>query len=215
MKSTRQRILDYIENRRVATTADLSRALHVTKANVRHHVANLLEQRLIEISGERAQAGRGRPSRLLSLADRTLGDNLDRLSSALLRELFEGQPEAKQQALLRRLAEALTGTNEDSTEQSKSANQPNLARRLVAAIQQLNRLNYQARWEAHSESPKVIFEHCPYAKIISEHPELCQMDAILLEHFLQTPIQQTEKLARDPRGATYCEFLRARSMRDR
>lgn len=188
--------------------------MHVTKANVRHHVANLLEQGLLEVSGERAQEGRGRPSRLLSLADRSIGDNLDRLSSVLLREFVDDQPEAKQQALLQRLAGALTGTREDRFEQTESSAQPNLARRLVAGIQQLNRLNYQARWEAHAESPRVIFEHCPYAKIIPEHPELCQMDASMLEHLLQTPIRHTEKLARDPRGARYCEFLIPRSTKN-
>lgn len=212
MKSTRQRILDYVENRRVATTAELSQALHVTKANVRHHVTNLLEQGLLEVSGERPQKGRGRPSRLLSLADRTLGDNLDRLSSALLREFLEDLPEAEYQALITRLAEALAKSINQQSDEGATYPSFNLARRLVTAVQTLNRLNYQARWEAHAEAPRVLFGHCPYAKIIDEHPELCHMDASLLEHFLHNPAEQTEKLARDPRGATYCEFTIKRSV---
>ena len=206
MKSTRQRILETIENRRMATTTELSQALHVTKANVRYHMADLIAQGLLEVSGERAQKGRGRPSRLFSLAGRFLGDNLDRLSGALLDELLGNLPEEKRQATILRLAGRLAGLTGSASIADETLSAQNLARRLVASVQWLNQHNYQARWEAHAQTPRLVFGVCPYAEIIADHPELCQLDASLLEHLLHTPSRQTQKLARDPRGATYCEF---------
>ena len=57
----------------------------------------------------------------------------------------------------------------------------NPTRRLYTAIQNLNKMNYFAHWEARHEGPRIIFSHCPYAAILPEHPELCQLDEFLLE----------------------------------
>ncbi len=86
-----------------------------------------------------------------------------------------------------------------------------LARLLTAAVQQLNRLGYQARWEAHASAPRLVLGHCPYAAIIAAHPELCQMDAALLEKLARSPATQAEKLAPDNQGLLHCVFLMGKS----
>jgi predicted ArsR family transcriptional regulator len=85
-----------------------------------------------------------------------------------------------------------------------------MTQRLAKAVLRLNELGYQARWEAHSEAPHVILGHCPYALILPEHPELCQMDAHLLESLLGQPARQTKKLAVDSNGKHYCQFISER-----
>ena len=42
--------------------------------------------------------------------------------------------------------------------------------------------------------------------ILSDHPELCRLDVLLLEHLLQTRVEKVAHLARDDRGLTYCMF---------
>jgi len=67
-------------------------------------------------------------------------------------------------------------------------------------------MNYQARWEAHVDAPHIIFGHCPYAAILPDHPEFCELDKLLLEMLSDLRIDQREKLANDTRGIKYCLF---------
>lgn len=197
MKSTRQRILAFLERQRAASVAELSQALQVTEADVRYHVSVLGRAGLVAPVGEDRPSGRGRPARRYGLADRTMKDNLGRLSGALLDELQAEAPPESEEALLRRVAGRLAGSH-------PSGGSP--ARRLVHAVQQLNEMNYRARWEAHAEGPYVTLGHCPYSAILPEHPELCRLDASLLEALTGEPARQTAKLARDAHGALFCRF---------
>jgi predicted ArsR family transcriptional regulator len=71
----------------------------------------------------------------------------------------------------------------------------------------LNELQYQARWEASAWGPRLILGHCPYAAIVSDHPELCRMDAFLLETKIGKPVEQTGKLQINDTGLPFCTFL--------
>jgi hypothetical protein len=82
-----------------------------------------------------------------------------------------------------------------------------ITRRLAQAIEQLNLLGYQSRWEAHASGPRVIFEHSPYAALIQKHPELCRMDKILLRQLLGVEVEQAAKLEISARGLPFCMFL--------
>ena len=82
-----------------------------------------------------------------------------------------------------------------------------LMRRLASAIERLNEMHYQARWEAGPEGPRIILGHCPYATIIDKHPELCQMDLALLSKLLGGELQQTAKLESGAGGLPFCAFM--------
>ncbi|HLA97415.1 MAG TPA: helix-turn-helix domain-containing protein [Anaerolineales bacterium] len=198
VKSTRQLILDHLRSKQVASAAELSRLLQVTPANVRHHLGILISEGVVSVIGERPATGRGRPALLYALSGQSSRHNLDRLCSALLNEIANPQKAASPTESLQRVAQELSG---------ESQNPPgNLTRRLYQAIQRMNELNYQARWEARSDAPHVILGHCPYAAILSAHPELCRMDVLLLENLLQSRVEKVAHLARDDRGLTYCMF---------
>jgi len=66
-------------------------------------------------------------------------------------------------------------------------------------------MNYHARWEAGRAGPRVILGHCPYAAIIEKHPELCQMDAALLEELTGESAEQVAQIGRDKSQA--CVFV--------
>lgn len=198
VKTTRQLIYEHIQNKLVATSVEISHALGVSPANVRHHLSILLAEGAIAIIGKRPPQGRGRPTLLYSAAKQAHQHNLDQLSSVLLRELLENKNSSEQQSHLREIGYRMAGERRDK--------QTSLTQRLYHAIQRFNEMKYQARWEARSTAPQIILGYCPYAAILSEHPELCKLDKYLLEEILEVPVQHTARLVRDKLGLTFCMF---------
>lgn len=196
--TTRLRILDFFRKQQTATVRELSRALGLTGANIRHHLAVLEEIDRIEVLGQRRQ-GRGRPVNIYGLSRRVLGDALDELSHALLEQFLAALPLDERDGWLQDLAIRLAGS-----EQSEAARP--LQKKLSSTVARLNQLHYQARWEAGPTGPRIILGHCPYRAIIERHPELCRMDGFLLQDRLGQNVQQTAKLERSVRGETYCLF---------
>jgi len=195
----RVRILDYIRSYQTGSVAELSRVLGVTGANIRHHLAILESYGLVEIVGQRKD-GRGRPLNVYGLSRRMLGDGLDELASGLLEAWLVGIEDRTVQARLRSLAERLAGNLKKDGERS-------VPRRLAQAINRLNEMHYQARWEASAAGPRLIMGHCPFSAIILYHPELCQLDAYLVQAQLALLVEQTDKLQPSARGIPFCAFL--------
>lgn len=194
MQNTRQQILEYIRAHKMASAIEISRALHMTTANARHHLSILEGQNLIEEVGQRFAKGRGRPTKLYALTHQAMDDNIDLLVDALLK-ILKSSNELEDH--FKRLALILFG----EAEPAKTA-----IGRLNHIIQRLNKMHYQARWEVSPEGPKVILRHCPYSSILAKNPELCQMDAVFLSEQLQQPVEQISKLERSPKGTPYCIF---------
>lgn len=197
--STRQRILEILLTRQPVTADELANVLHLTPANIRHHLGKLERDGRVIAVGERPPRGRGRPPRMFALSVR--GEGTDRLAGRLLDQALDALAPDQRADFLRALALRLGGTIEGG---------PHITQRLGAAIRRLNELEYQARWEAHALAPRVILGNCPYAAIIAEHPELCQMDAHLLENLLGQPVAQTAKLERNLQGLPVCVFVTGR-----
>jgi len=195
---TRLRILDTLRKQQTATVHDLSLALGMTGANIRHHLAVLESNDLIELIGQRRE-GRGRPVNVYGLSRRVLGDGLDGLAGAMLEVFLQDGPEPLRAAGLRSMALQLGGT-------ALPGPQTALPRRLSQAVDRLNELHYRARWEAGSEGARIILGHCPYAAIIAAHPELCRMDAYLLEQRSGAPVEQVAKLQPSVKGYPFCAF---------
>jgi predicted ArsR family transcriptional regulator len=193
--SSREKILGHLEAQKSATAAQLSRALQVTPADIRYHLGLLVEAGKIEIGGKITTHERGRPSQIYRLAPRARQDNLTGLVRALLETIQKQSSYIELQDIARRLSD------------SAGRQVPRAGPRLLQAVKHLNALHYQARWEAHANAPQMLLGNCPYAEIIADHPELCQLDATLLEQLTGFKAQQTEKLQPNQEGAIYCRFL--------
>jgi predicted ArsR family transcriptional regulator len=200
--TSRQQILAYIRKHQSASAADISRAMQMTPANARHHLAHLEANGLIQITGRQRGAGRGRPVQVYGLSRHTLEDNVANLAGALLEEWLAGVPPKRQESHLRILAQRLAQGNSPSAGQ----NIP-LARRLAQTVERLNDMHYQARWEAGAAGPRIILGYCPYARVIDRHPEICQVDAFMLEELLSLAIHQTARLQPSAKGLPFCEFV--------
>ena len=193
MITSRQKILAYFAKTRTASAREVSRALKMSAATVRHHLRVLTSDGRLEMSFTRGREGRGRPEKVYSLPRAALGDNLSALGDALLME-------AGSLVRMEALAKLLAG-------ESNFASHP-LAKRLNLTVEKLNTMNYHARWEAGSQGPRLIFGHCPYAAIIEKHPELCKMDEELLNELMGDSAAQLFKIGKD--GSSVCVFALGR-----
>ena len=162
----------------------------MSPATVRHHLRVLTTDGRLELSFVRGRDGRGRPEKVYSLPRSSLGDNLAALGDALLSE-------ASSTIQMEALATRLAG-------EASLADQP-IARRLNLSVEKLNNMNYHARWEAGPQGPRLIFGHCPYAALIGKHPELCRMDAALLEKLMGDAVTQMFKIGKE--GSSICLFV--------
>lgn len=185
--TARQKVLAYLYKSRTASAREISRALRLSAATARHHLRVLVSDGRLEVASGRGREGRGRPQKVYSIPRAALGDNLSALAEAIWAESVSVRVEA----LAKRLAA-----------DSDFKNQP-VPRRLSMVVERLNQMKYHARWEAGAEGPRVIFGHCPYAAILANRPELCRMDAALLEEFMGG---SAEKLGTIREGGLTCVF---------
>jgi len=177
--TARQRVLSYLIKTRAASAREISRALRMSPATVRHHLRVLASDGRLEMISLRGREGRGRPEKMYSIPRTALGDNLSVLSEALLAE-------AGSSVRMEMLAKRLAGGSNLKT-------QP-ITKRLIGMVEKLNQMKYHARWEAGAGGPRIIFGHCPYAAIIAKRPELCQMDAALLKELFGEELKQIAKI---------------------
>ena len=195
--TTRLRILDHFRKHQTASVRELSRLLGMSGANVRHHLAVLESNDLIEVVGLRKE-GRGRPMQVYGLSRRVLGDGLDALAGTVLDAWLGGASDGIREAGLRSVAERLAGGADLKA---------TLMKKLAGTVERLNAIHYQARWEASAAGPRLILGHCPFAAIIAGHPELCRMDAIFLETRLGSVVEQTTKMQLSDKGLPFCAFV--------
>lgn len=216
MKTARQQVLDYLRVKRVVSTIELSHALHMTPANARHHLNILVSQGLVQLVGKSAAKTRGRPVYLYGLSDQVRGNGLASLCSVLFDELFDALSTEDEARLLGKLAEKLIASAQgqagaDPLASTGARNRQHLTQRLLNAVQLLNLLNYEARWEAHAQGPRLILENCPYRAINNEYPLVCKLDQQLLAKISGAPVEQVAMLATDARGIHYCAFVLSRA----
>jgi predicted ArsR family transcriptional regulator len=196
---TRSAILGYLGDHPPATVALLAATLNLTPADIRYHLKVLRGEGLVEALPHKAapSPGRGRPARAYRLAPAQQRNNLPALCHALLSVYLGGA------ALVDGSA---AGDAQDSHSPAErmadlaatlAANQSPLAGslplRLAQAVEWLNRRQYRARWEAGARGPRLLLRRCPYAVLLAEHPELCEIDRMLLEKVVSVSLRQTDR----------------------
>lgn len=192
MTITRQKILALLQKRPAATATELAQALDTGAANVRHHLSVLAADGRVAVTGKKHE-GRGPPEKLYSLSRALRGDNLPGLLGALLDMQLAGRSETEKEESMLFLGQCLAAADPPTAAP--------LVKRLADLMERLNKLHYEARWEAGAEGPHVILGNCPYAAVIEAHPELCRADAAMLEASLE--MRAAQKTRREPA----CLFL--------
>jgi predicted ArsR family transcriptional regulator len=199
MPNARQKILNFIIEQQSTTVEELSNVFKVTPANIRHHLSILTGQGSVKAIGQKAAALRGRPAQIYSCTQQYCQNNLDHLTEALLSICIQSTRPDELLPLLKTIASQMVV--------KFPLDIHNPTRRVYSSIRALNHMSYQAHWEAHVENPRIMLGHCPYRAILDHHPEICQMDALILEELLGTPVKQLEKLELNAKSLPQCIFL--------
>jgi len=197
---TRDSILEYLKKYHTATTAELSEALHFTKENIRHHLDVLQGEGLIELLPETAahKTQPGRPNLVYHIPLTSQSGNMIQLATVLFRVYIETlQTNVEKQVGLRKLAQILFPSPHQYQKPAQLYNK---------TVQRLNQHGYQARWEAHLEGPLLSFRNCPYAAAQLDQPELCLLDALILENLLGSPVSQITKMNLKGKNPPACIF---------
>jgi predicted ArsR family transcriptional regulator len=196
--SVRHRYLAYFRKYQTASAADLARFMNVTAANVRHHLAGLMADGLIEKVDIRQGVQRGRPIMIYGLSRLVQGDNITQLMDVILTEWIGNLGENEIDDGLNRIAGQMIENGPIAS--------GHISKKLGLAVEQLNKKHYHAHWEAHGSGPRVIFESCPYASVLSNHPELCRMDLKILENYFGGNVEQLARRERGARNIPVCIF---------
>ena len=195
----RQRIISYLEQHKGSSAQEISNALRVTSADIRHHLSYLVKSDQIQAAGFRNDNKKGRPACVYDLSEHVIGDNIAGLCSNLLELLTDEKDHSISDETIKKLA--ILVTPKLNQVQAKK-----ITNKLAALVLALNNLGYQSKWEARISAPRIIFEHCPYKKIINSHPELCIMDKLMLQNALQVEVDQIARLEKNLRATEFCMF---------
>jgi len=196
--TTQSRIIEFIQKNQIASVYDIGRVLRKTQADIRHHLAILKKNKIVEVAGHMTGL-RGRPRNVYGLSASILGDRLEELCSILLSEMMEKEGAGDLEIRLKEVGVKLAGIITNNEDKS-------VVQRLNQTVERLNKSHFQARWEASDTGPRIILGHCPYAAIIAKHPELCKIDSYELETWLNLPVEHDGKLEPNSMGVPYCTF---------
>lgn len=186
--NTRQMILEHLEKQPYACAEDLALLLAKTRANIQYHLKQMeREGLLVPVHPPTSpRSDRGRPRAYFALSQGERPTNLGLLAEGLL-DLYLKQnitPEDYEKNIAR-LAQWILSLPSGSSSYTS---------RLNRLVKELSLRGYQARWEAHASGPEIVFRNCPYAPLLPHHPELCQMDLLILQTNLGTAITQKSQI---------------------
>ena len=189
MHPVRQKILDYLKRHGQATVTELAAHLDMAPVSVRHHLDLLIGDNLVEASRVRRKSGAGRPKRLYALtehADALFPNNYQQLADESLSVLKRVlTPEQFAQVMLE-----LANKTADRAPAGLEALPPD--ERLQEAIRFLNEEGYMAFCECGPGENILHTCHCPYRELVDGHPEICQIDQVLIRRLTgMTPVRLT------------------------
>jgi predicted ArsR family transcriptional regulator len=180
--STRGQIVTLL--RRSSRTVDeLAQELNLTHTAVRAHLASLERDGLVMQSSERR--GSGKPSSVYDLTEaseylfpKSYGLYLDQL----LDILGERKPADEVGTLLREVGRRIA--------EQRTIPPGDLPVRLDEAAQVLNELGGLMERETEGETLCIRGYRCPFAAVVQEHPEVCDLAESLVTELVGVPIQE-------------------------
>jgi DeoR family transcriptional regulator, suf operon transcriptional repressor len=184
MKSTRDRILQYLLNHPRSSINDLADTVGINAISVRHHLTSLQADGLVADEEERHGVGRPRlvysltedglehfPTRYLRLSDDLLTQIKTSLSVETVEKIFADM--AKTRA-------------EELTEKIRSLP---LNKKLDFIKSYSSQEGYAMDWEKQDNVYYIYQSNCPYYHIGKDHREVCIFDQTLLSTLLEKPVE--------------------------
>jgi predicted ArsR family transcriptional regulator len=182
--STRGRIVSLLRGT-TKTVNELAEALELTDNAVRSHLLTLERDGLIRQGG--LQRGTRKPHFAYELAPEA--ENLfPKAYDALLNQLIavlKGRlaPEAME-GILREVGRSI------ATQQPSDQYEDNLEGRAQRALKALRALGGSARIERGDDTLVISSAACPFAAVVSEHPDICRLAEALVAQILEAEVEE-------------------------
>lgn len=196
--STRDLILRTLRTHGRCTIKDLAEAAGVSPVSVRHHLANLQAENLVE--AEEVRHGVGRPRLVFSLSERAnelFPGRYFRLTTRLLDEIKDSLPEGTVGELFAGVASAMA---EDYA--TRLAGLP-LQERLERLVEYLTGEGFAADIQTDGDRLLIRELSCPYFRIGRTHPEVCLVDQAFIATALSLPVERVTCLLD---GHSHCTY---------
>lgn len=206
MQSTREKVLQTLLSDQRCTINELAEAVEINPISVRHHIAKLQADGLVDSEEERH--GVGRPRRLYFLTESGLErfpTRYVKMSNRLLQQVKQQLPAELVRQLFVQMAEDLL---------AKETEDQNLARlsleeRLDLIQNMLVREGFSVEWEERDGEYYIRENNCPYLQVGHQHPEVCAMDQTLISSILSIPAEKVRCILD---GDSHCTYIITKDM---
>ena len=199
MKSTRDKILQFLLKKPRSTIIDLAAAAEINPISVRHHLSNLQASGLV--IGEEEKHGVGRPRIVYSLTEggmERFPTRYLRLTTRLLDQLKESMPEAMVSKLFAKMADDLANDYEEQMRGLEIEERLDLVKTLLTDE------GFNIEWEKSGSQYRINEISCPYYQIGQNHPEVCTVDQTLISKMLALPASKVQCILS---GDSYCTYV--------
>jgi len=202
--TTRRAVLDALRATGQASINQLSESLGLKPITVRHHLAGLQAEGLVEVDEKRQSVGRPvHVYRLTPQADALFPQKYHELVERLLDQLKQNFPPETVEMLFTSLAASVAEDVRREFEQLAPEE------RQIHLIDLLAREGFMARWSYTDQGVKLVEYHCPYFRVGQRHPEICRIDETLIRVAMNSDVaKETCLLSGDPA----CTFVVASSV---
>jgi predicted ArsR family transcriptional regulator len=196
--STRGKIVGALRSRGAASAFDLASEFALSPNAIRQQLVILERDGLV--AGKSVRRGKTKPTHEYSLtpqADRYFPQAYDRMLGAVLREVRLSGGDAG-------VAQIFDGIAKRAVDKMAPALEgKSTLERLEAIADNIRGSGVAVEVEEH-DGTIVLREHnCPYANVVSEHPECCTVIHTMLDEVVSPEVKQTESLAT---GGAECRF---------
>src|SRR3989304_4320394 len=176
MSRTQARILEHLKRRKEASVAELSRNLGLTSVTIRHHLAAMMAQGLVLVTGRRKKPGPRRPETcygLTRLADARLPRNYAEMCEHLVLAMGM-QKQIEKACLLEEAGRGLGGRLGGGLPGPPQA-------RWSALEDALGERGYMGSCVVSNGELAITLANCPYLEIARSDRSLCQFDLAFLQ----------------------------------
>lgn len=199
MQTTREQIMQILEEDGKATVRDLAQRLRVATGTIRHHLAVLARDELV--ASERVRKNVGRPHLLYRLSDRgreRFPEKVRWLSSCLIeatRSLF-GQEAIEK--IMHHIAQELVAERLTQSLEGKS-----IQERAAILVDLLMQEGFAAEWQVDAHGLRIRYHNCPYGSVAGSYPDICLLDTEIIHCVMGTAVEREACIMR---GSPVCVF---------
>lgn len=196
MHGTRERVLEFVIERRRARVEDLAEALDITPAAVRRHLDNLRADGLVE--SRAVKQATGRPYYAYSPTESAAGIIPAPYADLMARML---RSVTAQEGVVASVAEAMAERHRAEVHMDADVGAEERVEQVTAS---LKREGILREWHAEADGLHLTNDACPYIRAAEISTLPCESDRKAIELLLGLDVQQLNRIVD---GSPMCEYL--------